>query len=107
MTKYCPVCLGEFKEKIDICPTDNVHLVEKKPENFEQLVDIYAASGEIEAERIISFLRDKGIDARESISNISQIPVVSDGHLLISVLREQAKYAKRNCAAGESRWRDF
>ena len=94
MAKYCPVCFAEFKEKFTKCPTDNVALTPKKPTDVESLVDIYAASGEIEAERIVSFLRDKGIDARESTAGMSQFPAAGEAGFNISVPREQSKAAK-------------
>lgn len=94
MPHYCPVCLGEYKVQIVKCPKDATLLINKKPPAFDRLVDIYAASDEIESERIVLFLRDKGFVARESISGISQMPVVSDTRFIISVLKEDRKEAR-------------
>jgi len=94
MTKYCPACFGEFKDNVSICPEDKIELTHKKPAEFDKLVDVYAASGEIEAERIITFLRDKGIDARESTKGISQLPVTGEMGFCIAVFRNEAKRAK-------------
>ncbi len=94
MSKYCPICLGEYKDSIKTCPKDHAQLVTTKPEMFERLVDVYAADGEVEAELIISLLKDEGIFARESVSGISQIPVVSDTKFAIAVLQEDTKRAK-------------
>jgi hypothetical protein len=93
--KYCPICLSEFKAGISDCPKDKVPLVSQKPKEFERLMDIYAASDEIEAERIIVFLRDNDMIAKETRTGISQMPVASDTRFLISVLKETVDKAKR------------
>lgn len=94
MSKYCHTCLGEFKNSLTNCPNDHALLSDKKPVSFEKLVDLYAASNEIEAERIVTFLRDKGLMARISRPGISQMPVVSDTHYLVSVLSDDVKAAR-------------
>lgn len=94
MPKYCPACLGEFETTITVCPKDQVALTTKKPPSFHQLIDIYTASDEIEAERLVTFLQSEGIVVHESTSGISQLPVVSDTRIYITVLKEMAKKAK-------------
>lgn len=94
MSKYCPICLSEFNDAIKKCPDDNVNLVDKKPDEYDEFVDVYAASDEIEAERIITFLHESGIDANESMTGISQVPSAGDTHFVICVAKEQAKGAK-------------
>lgn len=78
MSRYCPVCFGEFKDAVKTCPKDNVELTDKKPSEVDRLVDIYAASNEIEAERIVAFLRDAQIDAVLLRAGISQLPMANE-----------------------------
>jgi hypothetical protein len=94
MPKYCPICFAEFKDVVKDCPKDNVALLNKKSKEIERLIDIYAASDEIEAERIVAFLQDKNIDAQKSTSGISQMPAVSNIRFIISVVKESEKPAK-------------
>ena len=94
MPKYCPVCLGEFKDSVIMCPKDQTSLVTDKPAAIEKLVDIYAASDEIEAERIIVFLREEGLLARQYRSGISQLPSVSDDRHIVSVLKDNRSQAR-------------
>jgi hypothetical protein len=65
-----------------------------KPKEIERFVDIYAASNEIEAERIIAFLHDQKIASNYAKAGISQLPVASDTAFIISVAKAQAKSAK-------------
>lgn len=95
MPKYCSICLGEYKDRVEYCPKDNAKLTNKKPKAYERLVDIYAASDEIEAERIITFLRDEGIVTTESVAGISQLPVASDTRFIIAVLKDDLAQAKK------------
>lgn len=96
MPKYCPICFGEFKEQMTVCPKDKANLVDAKPVEIERLLDIYAASNEIEAERIIAILEDEGIFATESQTGISQLPVSSDTRYIIAVFKENAMAAKKH-----------
>lgn len=96
MTKYCPICESEFTDYMDICPADNQPLSSEQPsKNIDYFVDLYAAADEIEAERIISFLTDAGISARESVTGLSQIPVVSDTRFILSVRRTNLTEARQ------------
>jgi hypothetical protein len=94
MSKYCPVCFSEFQEALKTCPNDNVELLHNKRKEIERFVDIYAASNEIEAERIIAFLHDAKIDSKYAKSGISQMPVVSDTAFVVFVAKEHVKKAK-------------
>lgn len=94
MSKYCPVCFSEFKEAVKTCPKDHVELLHSKPTEIERFVDIFAASNEIEAERVVAFLHDAKIAGKYAKSGISQMPVVSDTAFIISVAKEHAKKAK-------------
>lgn len=94
MPKFCPICGSEFKDPIEICPIHKTALTQKAPIP-EMFVDIYAASDEIEAERIITFLRADKIAAKESVTGISQVPVPSDTKFAICVLKESQKIAKK------------
>lgn len=87
MTKYCPQCQTEYKDNVSICPDDNSALSSSPPKEapFAGSVDIYAAASEIEAERIVSFLRDEGIDARDLQTQIAQLPTPSDMRYFICV----------------------
>ena len=93
MSRYCPVCFSEFRDMVKICPKDNIALTDKKPAEVDRLVDIYAASNEIEAERIIAFLRDAHIDAVLLRSGISQLPMANE-NFTIAVKRREVDGAK-------------
>lgn len=96
MTKYCPICESEFTDYIDTCPADKTPLSSEPPTSKTDFyVDIYAAADEIEAERIISLLTDVGISARESVTGLSQIPVVSDTRFILSVRRSNLAEARK------------
>lgn len=84
---YCPICSCEYQNSVAICPDDGGLLSHHRPPtNVTPLtVDIYAAAGEIEAERIVSFLRDESIEATRTQSQISQFPSISDNRFIISV----------------------
>jgi hypothetical protein len=95
MTKYCPRCENEFFDTVLVCPDDGTKLSKTKPQPNAQtpVYDIYAAANEVEAERIITLLRDKEIDASAYQSNDAIIPASSDLHFMISVpatVREKA-----------------
>jgi len=95
MAKYCPKCAGEFEGDFSECPSDSTKLVDQKPEGGTvRYIDIYSARGEIEAERIVNFLRAEGVDARENINEISQLPSSVETRYLISVVQGQEKNAK-------------
>ncbi|OPZ23694.1 MAG: hypothetical protein BWZ03_00416 [bacterium ADurb.BinA186] len=94
MSKYCPACKGEFHDGVQLCPKDQVILVAHLEED-DVLVDFYLAKDEIEAERIGSFLRSEGIYAHESDTGISQVPVVSDEHFVILVLKSERAEARK------------
>lgn len=96
MSKYCPVCQGEFKKGIKICPIDHVELLTKPvKDETEMLVDIYAAENEIEGERIRAFLADDGIMAHDSMTGIAQLPVLSDTRYIIAVLKSDEERARK------------
>lgn len=94
MPKYCSKCESEFTDDVKTCPTCKQALVTKAPPEDAYFVDIYAAADEIEAERITAFLASIGIRARESISGLSQMPVVSDTRFIISVQQTMLKKAQ-------------
>lgn len=94
MSHYCPKCLAEYRDDIPTCPRDKSRLTKTKPASYERLVDFYAASDEMEAEHLISLLAEENIIARESPTGISQLPVASDTHFVIAVLREDLARAK-------------
>lgn len=94
MPKYCPKCESEFTDDQKTCPTCKETLVNKQPDADEYFVDVYAAADEIEAERITTFLASMGIRARESMSGLSQFPVVSDTRFIISVKQSMLKKAQ-------------
>lgn len=95
MTKYCPQCQTEYKDDITICPDDNSPLSSSPPKEtpFSGTVDIYAAASEVEAERIVTFLRDEGIDAKELQTQIAQVPTPSDMRYFICVRPEHRDQA--------------
>lgn len=97
MSKYCPICQGEFKKGIKVCPTDHIELLSKKDasEKTEILVDIYAAENEIEGERIRAFLADDGIVGQESATGIAQMPVASDNRYVIGVPQSDERKARK------------
>jgi hypothetical protein len=88
MSKYCPHCESEYEDKISTCPIDKHQLLDKAPnESKDYFIDFYAAADEIEAERIISYLKSLGIAAQQSRAGISQMPVVNETRFIISVLK--------------------
>lgn len=97
MSKYCPICQGEFKKGIKVCPTDHIELLSKTAaaERTESLVNIYAAENEIEGERIRAFLADDGIAGQESVTGIAQMPVASDKRFIIAVPQSDEKAARK------------
>ncbi len=105
MAKYCPKCESEYQNNIKVCPDDNTTLTSQTPKEdlSLQACDIYAAASEIEAERIITFLQSKKINACEALNQISQIPTRGQVHHLICVpknscdkTRELIKEARTN-----------
>lgn len=84
---YCPTCSCEYQNTIEICPDDGGVLSHHRPPSnvIPLTVDIYAAAGEIEAERIVAFLQDESVEATHQQSQISQFPSISDNRFLISV----------------------
>lgn len=95
MSRYCPVCGGEFTDKIATCPNDNT-LLEKtaSKQTLSGLKRIYAAKNQIEMERIANILEEKGIFVYDHKTGISQIPVPSDLHFVIEVPADQEKKAR-------------
>lgn len=94
MPKYCPTCLGEFKDTVKMCPSDGAALSDKRLPTSERYIDVYAASDALEAERIITVLEEEGIVAHESSSGVSQIPSLGDNRFIIAVLRGSIKQSK-------------
>lgn len=95
MPKYCPTCLAEYRDHIDICPVDHSLLTQKRPENFLRLIDFYAASNIVEAELIIALLLDNNIQATESVTGISQLPVADQTRYVIAVAKKDFAEARR------------
>lgn len=95
MSKYCPICLGEYKEHVEVCPKDGEPTTNVRPKEFERLVDLYDASDEMEAEHIIALLRDNQLVAKYSRAGISQMPVASDDKFIICVVKENKSEAKK------------
>lgn len=85
MSKYCPICLGEYKNTISRCPKDNVDLLSTKPDLIEHLIDFYAAANDIEAINILAMLKEEDIKAEKYLSSISQFPTIGDYVYLIAV----------------------
>lgn len=94
MPKYCPVCCGEYKDSVKVCPKDGEALSDKKPPLSDRFIDIYAASDTIEAERIVAFLAQAGILVKEAELGISQLPTLADKHSVIAVQRGHIKESK-------------
>lgn len=96
MSKYCPICEGEFKKGIKVCPVDHIQLLDKPVvESTNYFIDIYAAENEFEGERIRAFLTDKGISSQETQEGIAQMPVASDSQFIIAVPKSDAEKARR------------
>ena len=94
---HCPICSCEYQNSIKICPDDGGLLtLHRPPTNVTSFtVDIYAAANEIEAERIISFLKDESIEATHQQSGISQLPSISNNRFLITVSTPSKEKALR------------
>lgn len=93
MSKFCPICKGEFHNNLNICPSDQAKLVDELLDD-EILIDIYLAKDEIEAERIVSLLRSEGMKAEENRGGISQLPTVGDRVFVIMVAKSSYKEAR-------------
>ena len=87
MTKYCPTCDTEYKNSQTHCADDGALLAPVQVEHEDPInyVNIYAASSEIEAERIVAFLEENHIPAHVEKHNISQLPLLADTHFIIAV----------------------
>lgn len=87
MTKYCPNCLSEYKNSVDICPDDQGILSNKKKQSTKvsSLINIYAAANILEAQRIVGDLEQEGIIASFLENQISQCPGVGDIHFIITI----------------------
>jgi hypothetical protein len=94
MSRYCPTCLSEFGDEVGICPTHHEHLLKKRPESVKVLVELFAASNIMEAERIVDILANHHILARESTNAISQLPA-NDAHFVVCVEKEKIAQAKK------------
>jgi hypothetical protein len=94
MSKYCPICLGEYQDKIMRCPKHDINLVTKKPEDSERFIDIYAATDELEALRIMSLLEEEGIEAHKYLSGVSQFPALSSSAYVVAVINKKINEAK-------------
>ncbi len=94
MPKFCPACMGEFRDDVEKCPNDGSKLLKKAPEPFGRLVDLYVASDAVEMEHIFSLLKAEGLRAAESVAGLSQMPSSSDTRFVIAVLEEDLKQAK-------------
>lgn len=94
MSRYCPTCFCEYTDDVKTCPEDGQVLLRKKPKPPEPLVDLYAAYGILEAERVADLLEEKGILAHETTDGISQMPVENAMSFIICVKKEDIKAAK-------------
>ena len=57
------------------------------------LIDVYAASSQLESERIVAILADEGVEAQQSESSVAGFPTDSGHRFLITVFapsREKA-----------------
>lgn len=93
MSKYCPICKGEFQNNLSMCPSDQTKLVDELLDD-DLLIDLYFAKDEIEAERIVSLLRSEGMKADQSRGGISQLPTASDKVFVILVAKSSYKEAR-------------
>lgn len=94
MSKYCPICLGEYKNNISRCPKDHVDLLSTKPDLIAHLIDFYAAANDIEAINILAMLKEEGIKAEKYLSSISQFPTIGDYVYLIAISSNDIEKAK-------------
>ncbi|MCA9508366.1 MAG: hypothetical protein KC505_08100 [Myxococcales bacterium] len=94
MSKFCPKCESEFLDTIPTCPKDKIRLVEQLSAD-DVMVDFYLAHDQIEAERIVSYLRTEGIWAKESDRGISQLPVESDKKFVVLIPRSKRDEARK------------
>lgn len=87
MTQYCPICDTEYQDSVKVCADDGAKLVSQpvKKRLGQTALDIYAAESEAEAERIVSFLKDSGIDALANQTNLLQLPSLGDVHYIVTV----------------------
>jgi len=96
MTKYCPTCKTEYQDNVEICPDDQTYLVDHPlPDEIlnRTACDIYAAASEVEAERIVSFLRDEGIETMEQQTNMPSFPTTVTARYIITVSKDQKEKA--------------
>lgn len=95
MPKYCPVCQSEYKDDLILCPNDKKTL-EKQPSRKPAHKNraIFQTTDQIEQERIVEILEERGILAIISVQGISQIPSISETRFVMEVPEEKAKEAK-------------
>lgn len=94
MVKYCPVCECEFDDDVLVCYKDKSALKKEKPQ-YKDLVfiDVYAVGTNIEAQKIILYLKEHNILAVENSLSISQLPVFTDMDYIVSVEQNRLKEA--------------
>jgi hypothetical protein len=107
---YCLECGGEFEPDVEVCPDCGLALVENIPAEYPNadpdadLVEVYTASGDIEALVIKGLLESEGIMCSLS-SDVphSIVPVEVDGlgAVRISVSDEDAERAAQLIASHE------
>lgn len=98
MTKYCPTCENEYQDDFSTCPDDSEALLEAPSIrlNRSEAVDIYAASDELEAKRIVVILKDIGIPSQIFRQQVSQLPWLGDTHFVIAVPKAESEEAVKH-----------
>lgn len=94
MPQYCPVCFGEYKDTVTVCPKDSASLSSKKLPTSDRFIDVYAARDELEGGHILTLLEEEGISAHQADIGISQIPSLGDNRFIIAAARGSIKQAK-------------
>lgn len=94
MAKYCPTCASEYLDTISVCPDDNTPLSNVPVDVSEKiLIDLYTVADIIEAERIVAFLRDAGIEAVWNETQVAPVPATANTYFSVAVLLEHKKAA--------------
>lgn len=72
--KYCPNCGCEYREEFNVCSDCKIELVSQKPQQKEEIEDIFASQGwvklldnisDFEADMVISMLKYYQIEAKK------------------------------------------
>jgi hypothetical protein len=107
---FCPECGAEFQPHVRRCSDCGIDLVDSPPQAVDsghaqsKLVEVYRASGELEAQIIRGLLESAGIDCSfrgEAVRLTHSIAVNGLAEVRILVRAEDAERAERLIASSD------